>query len=168
MTSRKEPIFAPREAFEQMLEYFVVPTFDLVIDVPDRGILLVRRKIAPYAGKWALPGLRMYKNEGIDDTLARIAEQEAGIEVDLDNKKLIGQYVGRFKTEHARQDLSTGYAVAALSSDVTLNDSHFSGSRFINTAEELPTAVGAMYRFYVESYLDANQAGGSTTDMFES
>jgi len=158
----KEAIFAPREAFEQMLEYFVVPTFDLVIDVPDRGVLLVRRKIAPYAGKWALPGLRMYKNEGIDDTLARIAEQEVGIEVDLDNKKLIDQYVGRFKTEHARQDLSTGYAVTALSEGLDINKAHFSGSRFVNNAEELPVATGAMYKHYVETYFAMNHESGST------
>jgi hypothetical protein len=103
----------------------------------------------------------MYKNEGIDDTLTRIAEQETGIDVDIDNKQLIGQYVGRFKTEHSRQDLSTGYAVTALSSDVILNNAHFSGSCFINTAEELPIATGAMYRFYIENYLDTTQTDGS-------
>lgn len=162
MTTSREPVFAPREVFERMLEYSVIPTFDLVIDVPERGVLIVRRKIAPYAGKWALPGLRMYKYESIDDTLARIAKQETGIEVDVDNKLLIGQFVGKFKTEHARQDLSTGYAVTALSGDINLNDAHFSGGRFINAVEELPAATGAMYRFYVGSFFDMNQAGCST------
>ena len=38
------------------------------------------------------------KGESIDDCLARIARQELGIEVDLANKAMLGQYVGRFAT----------------------------------------------------------------------
>lgn len=153
--SKKDPIFAPREVFEQILEYFVVPTFDLVIDVPEQGVLIARRRIAPYLGKWALPGLRMYKNESIDDTLQRIAEQETGLEVDLDNKQMLGQYVGNFKSEHDRQDISTGYAVQALSSNVRLNRDHFTGSRFVNGTDELPTGTGAMYSHYLQTFFDS-------------
>ncbi len=152
------PIFAPREAFETMLEYSVIPTFDLVIEVPDKGVLVVRRKIAPYAGKWALPGLRMYKNEGIDDTISRIAEQEAGIAVEVDKKRFIGQYVGKFKTEHNRQDLSTGYVVTALSDEVNINEAHLSGARFITSTDDIPVATGAMYKFYLESYFSKLQS----------
>jgi 8-oxo-dGTP pyrophosphatase MutT (NUDIX family) len=153
--SKNEPVFAPREVFEQILEYAVIPTFDLVIDVPDRGVLIARRRIAPYLGKWALPGLRIYKNESIDDTLQRIAEQETGLEVDLDDKQFLGQYVGNFKTEHDRQDISTGYAVKALSSNVKLNQQHFTGSRFINGTDEVPAATGAMYADYLQTYFNA-------------
>ena len=153
--TKKEPVFAPVEVFDQMLEYFVVPTFDLVIDVPEKGILMARRKIAPYAGKWALPGLRMYKNESIDDTLSRIAAQEAGIEINLDEKQLLGQFVGNFKTEHNRQDLSTGYAVKALSPDVEINEQHFSGFRYVNSMSDVPTGTGAMYNSYLEKYFTA-------------
>lgn len=150
--SRRSPVFAPREVFEQTLEYFVIPTFDLVIDVPDKGVLMVRRKIAPYAGKWALPGLRMYKNESIDDTLRRIAQQEAGIDIAVNDKQLLGQFVGQFKTENDRQDLSTGYAVTALSSEPTINEAHFTGSRYIQDLSEIPTGTGAMYNFYLQQY----------------
>jgi ADP-ribose pyrophosphatase YjhB (NUDIX family) len=150
----KEPVFAPREAFEQILEYSVIPTFDLVIDVPERGVLMARRKIAPYAGKWALPGLRMFKNETIDDTLLRIATAETGLQIDLDNKVLIGQFKGNFRTEHNRQDLSTGYAVQALSDEVLLNGDNFTGHRFVNSTEDIPTASGAMYRYYLDEYFE--------------
>lgn len=148
----KEPIFAPREVFEQILEYSVIPTFDLVINVPERGVLLARRRIAPYAGKWALPGLRILKNEIIDDTLSRIAAKETGLEIDLDDKVFLGQYVGMFKTEHNRQDLSTGYAVNALNDNLDLNGDHFFGHRFINAAEEIPESSGAMYKYYLNEY----------------
>jgi hypothetical protein len=150
----KEPVFAPREIFEEILEYSVIPTFDLVINVPERGVLIARRKIAPYAGKWALPGLRILKNETIDDTLARIASSETGLEVDIDNKVLLGQFMGNFTTEHNRQDLSTGYAVNALSDELFLNQDHFSGHKFVNSIEDIPSASGAMYRYYLTKYFD--------------
>lgn len=60
MTSRKRPEvkFAPREVFEHVLEYAVIPTFDLVVELPeDGGVVLARRTIAPYRNKRALPGL---------------------------------------------------------------------------------------------------------------
>jgi ADP-ribose pyrophosphatase YjhB (NUDIX family) len=149
------PVYAPREVFDQTLEYFPMSTFDLVINVPDRGVLIARRKIAPYNRQWALPGLRHYKGRDFEETLRAIAMQEAGVEIDVDGKRFLGQYDGFFKTEHDRQDISTGYAVDALSSDVTINPEHFTGHRFINGMDELPLATGAMYRFYLEKHFDA-------------
>jgi ADP-ribose pyrophosphatase YjhB (NUDIX family) len=51
--------YAPREIFEQILEWAVIPTFDLVIEIEGKGYLMVKRKIEPYKDKWALPGLRV-------------------------------------------------------------------------------------------------------------
>ncbi|WP_420884796.1 NUDIX domain-containing protein [Actinomadura geliboluensis] len=76
--------------------YAVIPTFDLVVELPEGGgVVLVRRPIAPYQNKWALPGLRMFKPESIDDVIARIAEDELGLDVDVNGKRFLGQYVGR-------------------------------------------------------------------------
>ena len=69
----------------------------------------MRRTITPYQRQWTLPGLRMYKGENIDAALRRIARQEVGLEIDPRQKVLLGQFVGKFKTEHPRQNLSTGY-----------------------------------------------------------
>ena len=146
----KELKFAPREVFEQMLEYMVIPTFDLVIEYGQQGIVLVRRTIAPYQHQWALPGLRMFKGESIDDTLRRIARQEVGLEIDPRQKVLLGQFVGKFKTEHQRQDLSTGYWIkVSPRQSITLNQSHFSEVRITYA---LPRPMGAMYRFYLQRY----------------
>jgi ADP-ribose pyrophosphatase YjhB (NUDIX family) len=139
------------------LEWSVIPTFDLVVELPDDGgVVLVRRTIAPYENCWALPGLRMFKGESIDDVIARIAEDELGVRVDVDRKRFLGQYVGRFKTEHERQDLSSGYVVQALSSDLRINAAHFSGHRVIKKQDEVPASTGAMYRFYLSEYFDEN------------
>src|ERR1700750_2681376 len=47
--ARPEVKFAPRDVFEQILEYSVIPTFDLVIEMPgEAGVVIARRTIAPY------------------------------------------------------------------------------------------------------------------------
>lgn len=149
----KEPVFAPREDFEAILKYGVIPTFDLIIELPNnKGIVLVKRKIPPYFSKWALPGLRMYKNESIDDTLVRIAEKEVRVGIDTSKKRFLGQYVGRFKTEFERQDLSTGYVVPAIHDNPIQNGEHFSDMKIITSLDEVPEAIGAMYLYYLKLY----------------
>lgn len=139
--------FAPRDIFEQILEWSVIPTFDLVIEFEGRGYLVVKRTIAPYKNQWALPGLRMYKDETIDDTIQRIARAEVGLELDVAQKVLLGQYVGKFKTEHNRQDLSTGYYFKVPADTVVkLNTEHFSKYDIV---WEAPTPMGAMYSHYL-------------------
>lgn len=137
--------------FEQILTWAVVPTFDLVVE-HQAGVVIARRRIAPYRNVWALPGLRMLKGESIDDCLSRIALQELGIAVDTAGKRLLGQYVGKFTTEHARQDLSTAYAVRSLDEELSPNPAHFSSVRVIERRAELPSASGAMYRAHLDSY----------------
>lgn len=148
----KEPIFAPREVFEKILEYAVIPTFDLVIELPSGGVVVTYRRIAPYQNKWALPGLRMYKNEAIEDTLARIANQELGVSIDAKSRRLLGQYVGNFTTEHNRQDLSTGYVVKADSNEININKEHFTKVKVIKNDDDVPSPIGAMYNFYLHEY----------------
>lgn len=142
--------YAPREVFETILEWAVIPTFDLVVSYGNEGVILVKRKIAPYQGVWALPGLRMYKPESIEDTLRRISKSELGLEIDPANRRFLGQYVGRFRTEHGRQDLSTGYQVEVDSSEaIELNQEHFSDMQITT---EIPEGTGAMYRYYLEHF----------------
>lgn len=155
MTIRQRPEikFAPREIFEQILEWSVIPTFDLIVEMPEGGgIVLVRRAIDPYKDLWALPGLRMFKPESIDDVLTRIAKDEISIRIDLSRKRFLGQYVGRFTTELQRQDLSSGYIVQAMDREIGLNKSHFSDYRLIKTWEEIPKDIGAMYHYYLSLY----------------
>lgn len=147
--AKKEPKFAPQEIFEKILEWSVVPTFDLVIQYGKRGFIVVRRKIAPYNNQWALPGLRMLKGEEIDDVLERIAKKELGLSIEPKKKIFLGQYVGKFKTEYQRQDLSTGYMVSVQNNQVIQpNLEHF---KDYNVTKEIPSPIGAMYKFYLEA-----------------
>ena len=145
----------PDEAWETIRRYAVIPAFDPLIEVPGRGILLVRRRLAPYRGAWALPGLRMHRPESVPDTLVRIARQETGLEIDVDGRVFLGQYVGRFRTEFERHDLSTGYHVRATPlAEPRINPEHFTGHRFIARLDDVPENTGAMYRFYLRNYFE--------------
>lgn len=143
--------FAPRETFEQILEWSVIPTFDLLLEIESEKVIIVRRKIAPYADTWALPGLRMFKPESIQDTITRIAQAELGLSL-APKMTLLGQYVGRFTTEHHRQDLSTAYVVHAMPGEIKLNTDHFTSYRLIDSPKDIPAKTGAMYKYYLEHY----------------
>ena len=148
---KKGVYFAPREVFNQILEWAVIPTFDLVIEYGEQGIILVKRSIAPYKNQWALPGLRMLKGESINDTIARIAQQEVGLTVQTEGKLYLGQYVGKFTTEHNRQDLSTCYSVKISDEKpIVMNKDHFSSYKLIKNIQS--EHIGAMYKYYLEQY----------------
>jgi 8-oxo-dGTP pyrophosphatase MutT (NUDIX family) len=152
--------FAPRDIFEQILEYAVIPTFDLVLEVSDRGVLLLRRIIPPYQDVWALPGLRMMKPEDISDTIRRIAQDEVNLEVDPENRIFLGQFVGKFTEEHQRQDLSTGFFIPVSSSaDIHINEKHFSAMKFVNKIDDAPSDTGAMYGYYLREFFRRRERG---------
>jgi 8-oxo-dGTP pyrophosphatase MutT (NUDIX family) len=142
--------FAPREIFEQLLEWSVIPTFDILFEYGDQGVIFLKRTITPYENVWALPGLRMYKGEDIEETLQRIAKEELGLNIDGTQGIYLGQYTAKFKTEHDRQDLSTGYLFRLSGSEkLEYNKQHFSN---ISISNKCPEPIGAMYQYYFELY----------------
>lgn len=147
--------FASRSVFEKILEFAVIPTFDLILDFTGKGVIILRRKIAPYSGQWALPGLRMMKGENISDTLKRISENEVGMLIDPEMTTFVGQYVGKFRSEFNRQDISTCYAITGLTGKVWINQEHFSGYQHIQDISSIPKNTGAMYRYYLNRYFEA-------------
>ena len=152
---KREIKFAPREIFETMLEWNIMPTFDLIIEQENKGIISVKRKIPPYKNTWALPGLRQYKGEKFKDTLERIAKDELGLIINPEDAVILGQYDGFFKTEHNRQDISTGYCMKISEyQEIKLNNKHFSAMRFIKDKKDIPSNMGAMYKFHLNKYFE--------------
>lgn len=86
----KKVKFLPEDIYYTVLDWAVIPTFDLLIEYGNRGFIFVKRKIAPY-------------KEEINDTLERIAFWEVGLRLNFKKKVFLGQYVGKFQTEHKRQ-----------------------------------------------------------------
>jgi len=58
-----------------------LPTVDIVIEVPDGGIVLIERKNPPYG--WALPGGFVDYGESVESAAVREAKEETSLDVQL-------------------------------------------------------------------------------------
>lgn len=65
-----------------------VPTVDVIIEMEDGGIVLIKRKNPPYG--WALPGGFVDYGESLETAAKREALEETGLEVEL--IKQLGAY----------------------------------------------------------------------------
>jgi ADP-ribose pyrophosphatase YjhB (NUDIX family) len=144
-------LWAPRPVFDSILQYTVIATFDLILESPD-GVLLVRRRIEPYRGSWALPGLRMLKGETINGCIQRIALTEVGCRINPERKVFVNQAVGRFRSQQHRQDISTCYAFQLDDKKIELNNTNLSGWMFIEDLESAPKGLGGLYREHLTHY----------------
>ena len=70
---------------------FTVDNVIFGFDGSDLKVLLIKRKEAPYAGEWALPGYFVLPDENLDNAALRVLKQLAGIEnVYLEQVKSFG------------------------------------------------------------------------------
>ncbi len=58
-----------------------VPTVDLIIEIPDQGLILIQRANPPLG--WALPGGYVDYGESLEDAARREALEETSLEVEL-------------------------------------------------------------------------------------
>ena len=65
-----------------------VPTVDVVICIPERGIVLIERRNPPFG--WALPGGFVDYGESVEQAALREAKEETGLDVQLHG--LLGVY----------------------------------------------------------------------------
>lgn len=58
-----------------------LPTVDIIIELPGRGIVLIERKNPPHG--WALPGGFVDEGESLEDAAVREAREETSLDVTL-------------------------------------------------------------------------------------
>lgn len=70
--------------------------------------------------------------------------------ISRNSRSSLSQFVGKFRTEHSRQDLSTGYYLRVKDNQkIVINQDHFSAYQIVTSA---PNNMGAMYKFYLKIY----------------
>ena len=67
-----------------------VLTVDIIIEFPDREIVLVKRRYEPFKDCWAIPGGHVDVGETVERAAMREAREETGLEVKL--YRLLGVY----------------------------------------------------------------------------
>lgn len=58
-----------------------VPTVDIIIEIEEKGIVLIKRKNPPYG--WAIPGGFVDYGESLEDAAVRESKEEVSLDVEL-------------------------------------------------------------------------------------
>ncbi len=135
----------PREEFESI--YTRVPRLcvDLIIKTQN-GIVLTLRSIEPYKGFWHFPGGTVLMNEKIEDAAYRIAKEEVGVDIKIE--QLLG-YMEFHKENGNRYAVSLGFLVSITSG--TLRGSE--QGEEIQEAIVIPSNIVPQHGDFLKKYL---------------
>ena len=79
----------PYDQFVKSFELAPRIAVDLYIKNEDGAILYVKRDVEPFAGMWHFPGSFLLKDETISECTKRIAKEEVGVDLNVENPKLV-------------------------------------------------------------------------------
>lgn len=81
---KQEDTWLPEELYIEHLRRFPVVAVDIVVTDTQGRILLVKRNEnnLTWAGNWATPGGRVYRNESLVDAARRILRREVGLNLE--------------------------------------------------------------------------------------
>lgn len=75
----------PETLYAKFIEHFATVCVEVVL-AHDGGVLVAKRANEPVRGEWFWPGSRLSKGEELEDAAHRVAREELGIEVELDER----------------------------------------------------------------------------------
>ena len=94
-----------------------LPTVDIIIELEDQGIVLIKRKNYPVG--WAIPGGFVDYGESLEDAAVREAKEETGLEVTLISQMHTYSRPDRDPRHHA---ITTVYIAKAKGNPVAADD----------------------------------------------
>lgn len=139
--------FIPDEEWETIVRSVPLVSVDLVTQHKG-GVLLGKRQNEPAKGEWFVPGGRVQKNEQLTDAVHRIAQEEIGCDIE------INQSLGAFEHFYDTSDvpgvdtkhyLANGFAVTPLGEPSIEDNQHEEVQVFSEPFPDLHP--------YVEQYL---------------
>jgi len=122
-----------------------VPTVDIIIEIPEQGLVLIRRANPPLG--WALPGGYVDYGESLEDAARREAREETSLEVQLLGQLHTYSDPGRDPRQH---NISTVFVAEAYGTPRAADDAR---SLQIFRPGDLPPALAFDHGRILADYL---------------
>jgi colanic acid biosynthesis protein WcaH len=111
------------EEFIEVVKNAPLISIDLIIENPEGGILLGWRNNLPAKGYWFVPGGRIRKDERFEEAFRRIAYDETGLKVNVEETDFLGIYQHIYPGENFSGDPSFGTHYIVIAYRIKLNSS---------------------------------------------
>jgi ADP-ribose pyrophosphatase YjhB (NUDIX family) len=140
----KKAIRCPRCGTEIEVYQNPIPTVDIIIKIESKGIVLIKRKNAPFG--WAIPGGFVDYGESLEEAAIREAKEETNLSV-----KLIRQFHAYSDPQRdpRHHSISTVYIAEAKGRPEAKDDAVEIG---IFTESNLPGEIAFDHRFILQDY----------------
>lgn len=127
------------------------PTVDIIIELDDRGIILISRRNYPFG--WALPGGFVDYGESLEDAARREAKEETGLDVEL-----IAQFhtYSRPDRDPRHHSISTVYIAKASGAPRAADDAKEAA---VFTRYALPASIAFDHREILDDYFSSRRDG---------